>query len=315
MGALKRNSLELMITRACSCRCSYCLVDKSRESMGLPTLRRAIRLLFTSEAAELHLIFFGGEPLSRPRLVLDALRLAESLSREHGRTVSYSLATSGLGLDERMIESFPRGLQVLLSLDGLQRTQERHWQGKSLGAAAYRKVLRSLLLLQRRNVPHFVNMVVEPADVDDLASNIDALRDLGVRRMQICFRQGVAWPRQAADRFLEGVGLLLREPRGLQLLNAQTTVDPILLHDDAVVDCDGNLYWWAGIFLEKDFPAVKRACRLGHLDDVRTLGEISGSPAGLGRILLQAYPASSRQGRILRDNIELGMRLRRLCRP
>lgn len=312
MNGRARTSLELMITRVCSLRCSYCLVDKAPRSMSVEVLRRAISLLFTAPG-EVHLLFFGGEPLARADLVLEGLRFSQSLARENRKDVRYSLATNGLALDERLADAFPPRLEVLLSLDGARDTQERHWPGLPAAGRAYSQALGALRLLQRRGVPHIVFMVVEPGDVESMSANIAFLREAGVERLHVAHRQGVLWDERAAGRFLEEIGLLLEAPAGFQLLNAQDAIDPILLHDDVLVDCDGTLVWWSGIFLEEGFPAVKRACRIGRLDDFDRLEQVEGSAEAVGRLLLGAYAAGSNKGRILRNNLELGRRLRALC--
>ncbi len=58
--------LTLCLTHSCNLRCDYCYGGhKVARHMSLATGRAAIELALARTGERLHLIFFGGEPLTR----------------------------------------------------------------------------------------------------------------------------------------------------------------------------------------------------------------------------------------------------------
>jgi hypothetical protein len=265
--------------------------------MGSDLLVRSIDLLFTSQGAEVTLVFFGGEPLERPDLVREAVALAERRALGSGKRVRYALATNGLRLDDDTLGIFPaERLQVFLNL-----------------ACGQDVAARRSALLRQAGVWHCVNVVVAPSDLGTVHATMNTLAAAGVPRVEIFFRVGIEWSEDEASRFLQEIGDLIARKSPPLLMNAAEPIAPFLLHNDAVVDCDGNVYWSAAIYLEESFPALKRACHLGRIDEMSTLGEIWSAPDDIRHILLQTYPPESSWGRILRNNLQLGGRFFELC--
>jgi hypothetical protein len=291
------NLLELMVTRTCSLRCPYCRLEKRNDAMTPEIMRRAVDLLFSSRSEEVHLVFFGGEPLERPDLVARAIALAEDRAADSGKRVRYTLATNGLRLDRKTLGLFPTGrVQAVLN-----------------ATSGVRVVGRCSAMLADAGVWHCVNVVADSGDLEAWRATVDALARARVPRIEIFFRAGILWPEEAASRFLGQVKGLLRGRSAPQVINAAEPIAPFLLHNDAVVDCGGNLSWSAAIYLGRSFPELKRACRIGRVGETPALDDLWKSPGDIRAILLEACAPGSPNGRILRNNLNLGARLCRLC--
>jgi tRNA A37 methylthiotransferase MiaB len=309
-----RDALQVIVTRECAYSCKYCQVDTRHESMTPETLAGAVDLLLASVSHDLNLLFMGGDPVMRFDLVRRAVARAEELAAARGKRVLYSLATTGFNLDEEMLRAFPLDrLDVNLNVDSLRPRRTRPWRLDRRPTRLRAAAVQRLQLLDRLGVPYCVGLEVEPTDVEGLSADARALGAAGARRVQALFRLGVAWPAAAAAKLLHEVESLLHAPDAPPLFNALAPMDPLLLHDDVVADCDGTLYWWAPMFIERGFRELKSACRIGRIGEFAKLDEISGSPAAIRRILLQTYPRGSRQAKILRNNLDLGAQLSRLC--
>jgi hypothetical protein len=122
----------------------------------------------------------------------------------------------------------------------------------------------------------------------------------------VFFRLGVEWRKEQASQFLAEMARLLRLTGGPRLLSAEERMAPFLLHNDAVVDCDGSIYWSAGIWLERGFPELKRACRIGRVGETASLDTLWRTHDEIRSTLLETYPPGSPRERILRSNVELG---------
>ena len=309
------SSLEVMLTRKCMMSCDYCLVSRSGACMERRTLRRAVDLLMTSQSREMQLMFFGGEPLLRLDLLRWGMEYARESAARTGRSVRFAVITNGLLLDERALQSL-KDFQVEVLFNGSAQMGREGLEEKG-GSELGRRLKENLGALGRSGISHFVNLVVDPSRLPFLAQRVEALAASGVRRVTFCLRLGVEWNQEDVKTLIVEIGRIMKRwpqwsgPRDLEVLNAHEAMDPVMLSDDVVVDCDGGVYGWVGVFLENDFPELHRALRVGRLEDMPSL-----EAARLGREILYAkirgaYPPDSVQARILLNNISVGTLLRR----
>jgi hypothetical protein len=289
--------LQLMVTRGCALRCPYCQLEKRSEATTPEIMRGAVDLLFGTRSQEVCLVFFGGEPLERPDLVAQAIALAEARAADSGKRLRYALASNGLHLDPQTLGLFPAGrLQVFLN-----------------ATSGVRVIGRCSTLLADAGVWHCVNVVADPRDLGAWRASVDALARAGVPRIEIFFRAGLPWPEETAMLFLGQVESLLREGSGPEIINAAEPIAPFLLHNDLVADCDGTLSWSAAIYLEQGFARLADVCRVGHVGASPPIDELWRSPGELRALLLAAYGPLTPEGRTLRNNLDLGARLCRVC--
>jgi len=311
------NSLEVMLTRECVLRCSACRVVKRPVSMSETTLRQAVDLLFTSEASDVRLLFFGGEPTLRLDLVEFGMKHARRLAAETGKRVRFSLSTSGLLLDRPTLKRL-RGFEgeILFGLKGSPRPGRPRDKASGVQAETVARQVSALPLLLESGIDFFVEIVRSPAALGGLADDIECLAEMGVRRVQWIARLGVEWkPPQVEALLKEYDAALRRWPQGssrsaVSVNNVRESTGPVMLTTDITVDCRGKLCAWIGNFLEKGFPRMRRALDLGHLRDASCLADVWMSDREIGRKIVLAYPQASRLGAILRNNLKLELGLR-----
>lgn len=308
-------SLEVMLTRECMMSCDYCLVSRGAANMERPTLRRAVDLLMTSESAEMQLMFFGGEPLLRFDLMRWGMEYARESAARTGRHVRFAVITNGLLLSDRVVrglKDFP--VEVLFNGSAQMGMDGLHDAGRSdLG----RRLTENLKILGGAGIGHFVNLVVDPSRLPSLGQEVERLAELGVRRVTFCLRLGVEWTQEDAKKLLAEVGRIVKRwpqwspRRELEILNAHEAMDPVMLSEDPVVDCDGRIYGWVGIFLQQAFPELNRTLSLGRLADARDLEAVSLHRDVLSAQIRGSYPPRSAESRVLVNNINIGLLLRK----
>lgn len=136
-------TLSLNIIQSCNLACSYCYAeggDYGKPSrMSFTTALRAVEFFLKSKD-EVHIHFFGGEPLLHFKMVKDLVFWAEAQEKK----VSFSLTTNGVLLDREKLDFFKRhGVQIKLSYDGKNsQTQYRKLKSGGESAAILQKKLK-----------------------------------------------------------------------------------------------------------------------------------------------------------------------------
>jgi len=300
-------SVMLMTTYECQLRCAYCRIRRGPRRMDEATARRSADLLMSSRAENLLLNFFGGEPLLAWDLVRRTALYARS--RRGKKSLRVNLTTNGLLLDEEKL-AFLKGFDsyVHLSLDGPREANAARLRGAGAGAQAAMEA--ALRRLEASGLQYHVNAVVDPSRAASFDSDLLALENLGARRIQFGYRVGVLWSPRALRELLASLDRY--EARGrAELINRASDSEPVMLSREVIVDTDGALYWDGGIFLEEALPRVRKALRLGSLDDILEADAVDSEPRKPYERLLAAYPAGTKGGHIVLNNIKVGLALQR----
>lgn len=300
-------SVMLMTTYECQLRCGYCRVRRGRRLMDAETARRGADLLLSSRAGHLILNFFGGEPLLAWDLVRETALYARR--RRGGRPLRINLTTNGLLLDDEKI-SFLKGADgyVHLSLDGDAGANAARLHGTGPGAqAAMEDALRRL---EASGLPYHVNAVVTPGSAASFDRDLLSLEALGARRIQFGCQVGVLWSKEAVAGLLAALDRYAVRGRA-ELVNRTSDSEPVMLSREVIVDVDGELYWDGGIFLEAALPKARAALRLGRLADAPGVDALGAGPRAPYDRLLAAYPPGTRGGRVILNNIKVGLALKR----
>jgi hypothetical protein len=300
----------VMLTHRCSLRCSYCGVVRDDRTMTWPVLRKALDLLLTSTSPNLQLRYFGGEPLLCFGLIRKAVEAAEA----SGRKVHHMITTNGLGLDAAKLSWLSgRDAEVLFSLDGGPATHLR-WRPSPSGRDVHSKLVANIKALQRSGVSYFVNLIVHPGEARTWGEDLDFVLGVGVRRLQIGYAAGTGWDlrdRGAFLSFMESAARLCAGS-GIELLNLKSGAEPVMLSEEVIAETDGRLYLDPAVFMERFFPGLKAAMLLGRLGEVRSLAEVRRTRAEVLRLFTGRCPASTPEGKLLADNLRIGLETGRL---
>jgi len=198
-------TLYLMPTLECNCRCNYCYIPKGvREHPATPPDFAPVLEAFLMEAtATPQLRFIGGEPLLLPETV-SALTTSFCRARPTGLVV---INTNGTLLDQEIIRPFQQfagQTAWIVSLDGLHTIHNSRRRLVS-GASAFDAAVAGITSLQEGGQRVLCNMVLDR----ESAAGMDALfrflsEDLGMDSISVSLNSS------------QGSGLLIEEK--IQLL-------------------------------------------------------------------------------------------------
>jgi hypothetical protein len=310
----RARNLQLMITRRCQLRCSYCPVVKGHADMPRAVIDRAVDLLLTGDRPDLRLDFSGGEPLLRRDDVLRAARrMVEGASRR-GQQASFYMVTNGFALDVPLASELAElGFRVELSLDGEEPVHNRCKTPVDPGENPYVRTRAALDAALQAGLDHTVVMVVTPETVSAMGRSLAHVLASGARSVDVNYAIGRAWAGPPLVRYLEGLDAIVAATAGRRardeftLGNLGTRVEPAVLNAEWMVDTDGSLHLmteWAQESIRPSGAADLGRGPVEHVDRWHDLyaGRFHGYHA-----LLRTYGWRDRTLRaVLHDNIRTG---------
>lgn len=179
-------TLYLMPTLACNCRCTYCYIpEEERARSAAPPDFVPLLAAFLQEAeAAAQLRFVGGEPLLLPALVAELTALFVQ-ARPEGLVVVNSNGT--LLTQETVAPFVPLAGRMLfvVSLDGLQPVHDSRRRLLS-GESAFAAAMRGITLLGEAGIRVVCNMVLDGANGAQLGTFFDFLAgELGMHEVSV----------------------------------------------------------------------------------------------------------------------------------
>ena len=116
----------LHVSHDCNLRCKYCFAETGdfgtgRKLMPVEVGKKAIDFLIEKSYGRenLELDFFGGEPLMAWETVVETVKYARSIEKQHGKNFRFTITTNGVLLDDEKIEYINNEMSnCVLSLDG-----------------------------------------------------------------------------------------------------------------------------------------------------------------------------------------------------
>ncbi len=116
----------LHVSHDCNLRCKYCFAQTGdfggdRMLMSPETGKRAMDYLIAHSAnrVNLEVDFFGGEPLMAWDTVVETVKYARSIEKQHNKNFRFTITTNGILLDDEKIDFINREMSnCVLSLDG-----------------------------------------------------------------------------------------------------------------------------------------------------------------------------------------------------
>ncbi len=184
-------SMCLNVAHDCNLRCEYCFArtgDFGGERCIMPpeTGRRAIDFLIEKSAnrENIELDFFGGEPLMAWDTVVETVRYARSIEKQHGKNFRFTITTNGVLLDDEKIDFINREMvNVVLSLDGRRETTDRIRKTLN-GKSAYDVIVPKFqkLVSQRGDKDYYVRATFTKYNLD-FTEDVLHMRDLGFEQL------------------------------------------------------------------------------------------------------------------------------------
>jgi uncharacterized protein len=187
------DSIELNIAEDCNLRCSYCCVGqggfgsdrkngRKRGLMEWEIARRSIDLLFAESTSvqDLHIRFFGGEPLLNWPLIEKSVDYTEEKAGRAAKKISFSIVINGTLLNEHIIRFMQEHhFWVQISIDG---TPEMHdaCRVDAEGHGSYQRAVEYVPFLLKTIGPKNVHARGTITHIEpDILKAFDHLQQLG----------------------------------------------------------------------------------------------------------------------------------------
>ena len=131
---LNKINLTIITSYLCNLNCTYCnqgsdkINKKILDKPDVPVIFNFLKKIISESVVkiqQLHINFFGGEPLLAKVFCLDFARIVSDFCQQQNITLAFSIATNGVLLNKSLIETFikPYNISVQLTIDGLN---EKH---------------------------------------------------------------------------------------------------------------------------------------------------------------------------------------------
>jgi uncharacterized protein len=173
------STVVLNVSTGCNLACSYCYksdlaTPAAAQTMSFETAREAIEMMLRASPGEplYHVVFFGGEPLTRRVLIAQVVDWCEARFAALGKRVDFSLTTNATLLGDEVIDwldSHAFGLSV--SIDGPAAIHDRNRRtigGMGTYATVRRKAERLLARYRSRPVGARVTLTAGVTDVEGI---------------------------------------------------------------------------------------------------------------------------------------------------
>ena len=177
----------------CNIDCSYCFyLDREADPytaiparrMTAETLERLVDTFLFYSHPNSAFVFQGGEPtLAGPAFFEKLVTLQQSYGRS-GQSVSNSMQTNGILLDDRWCQFFKQYNWLIgISIDGPEPVHDLYRLNKQ-GAGTWRKVMKGIECLKKHDVDLNVLCVVSQANVSKARELYEFFRAQGIEYVQ-----------------------------------------------------------------------------------------------------------------------------------
>lgn len=184
-------SMCLNVSHDCNLRCEYCFAQTGdfggeRCIMTPETGRKAIDFLIANSGnrENIELDFFGGEPLMAWDTVVETVKYARSIEKQHGKNFRFTITTNGVLLSDDKIEYINREMSnCVLSLDGRREVTDRIRKTLN-GKSAYDVIVPKFqkLVQNRGDKDYYVRATFTKYNLD-FTDDVLHMRDLGFEQL------------------------------------------------------------------------------------------------------------------------------------
>ncbi len=203
----ERFGLTLMVTQECNLACRYCYIKTHPGSMSQETGEKAIARAIRSikKGGLLELGFFGGEPFLVHQIITSIIKFARKLTSENDISLTIPITTNGTILNDEVWSIITEPYVYLsVSLDGRPEThnRNRYFPNKK---GSYGIVVKNIKSLLERNVEIRVVTVVRPESVENVKDEIEYLRELGIRHIELSLDIWSSWDSDALEHLQKSI--------------------------------------------------------------------------------------------------------------
>ena len=186
-------ALCIHIAHTCNLNCAYCFASQGkyqgeRAIMSYEVGKRALDFLIENSGTRrnLEVDFFGGEPLMNFEVVKQLVAYARSVEKEHGKNFRFTLTTTGLLIDDDVIEFANKEMSnVVLSLDGRKEIHDRYRVDYAGNGSWERIVPKFQKLVEARGGKNYYMRGTFTHANPDFLKDIQQMLDLGFTELSM----------------------------------------------------------------------------------------------------------------------------------
>lgn len=175
----------LHLTNQCNLRCSYCYLEKTKESMSPAVGHSAVEAVF--RVAQQHSVdsialkYAGGEALLNFRLIGELHNLGARLAQHNNLLLSETILTNGVALTEGMLTTVrDANIALSISLDGIGETHDAQRKFAN-GRGSFTHVARAIDRAIAAGVKPFLSITVTGRNAAALPQVVAFAIDRGLR--------------------------------------------------------------------------------------------------------------------------------------
>ena len=244
------NSAEVQFAEDCNLNCNYCFVKNKRKNRFSSEMgKRALDFLVLNSGPlkQLDYVFFGGEPLLEFDAMYEVMQYSDEIFRLTGKKTGFNATTNGLLLTEEIMKKSQGKLNYLLSIDGDEKTHDKHRVFKN-GQGSFKDVFPKIGLIKKYQPWTGARLTYTPDTVEDLYNNIDFLFRNGIHQFIFGPCLELEWDSRALTIYEEQLRLI--SDYYLDKITKKLPIRMTLFegeNKDTDLDCSGGLWGcWAG---------------------------------------------------------------------
>ncbi|RLB65103.1 MAG: hypothetical protein DRI90_02885 [Deltaproteobacteria bacterium] len=202
--------LTLFLDHQCNLRCTYCYNgEKFTRRMSSDTMKKAVALALERPAGELHVSFFGGEPLMHQDLVRETVDYVEqAVAAKQGPkpNLLFLMNTNATLIDDRALELMapPRRWSVFVSLDGPKRIHDQ-FRVNAAGRGSFDDVVAGLERLRDAGIPRAILAVFGPVAAPALGETLRTILPFEPGRIQFSANYRDEWTEESIEGLRAGL--------------------------------------------------------------------------------------------------------------
>ena len=184
--------LIILLNNYCNLCCSYCDFRKNKSEEFIECsrqhLEKAITLFFecikfNPEVKRVLCFNADGETLLSKELLINGIKFAAKLKKNHGKNVVLAIVTNGILIDYDLAFLFFRfKISVTISIDGDSFTHDKHRVDKN-HFPTHAKVINGIYHLKKLKVPFSVRSVITSETVPHITETYNFLKKLHPSRL------------------------------------------------------------------------------------------------------------------------------------